>query len=138
MSNDLRTISEESRELLLNEEIIAINQDPLGKQGGYIWINDKQTQTVWVRELADPNTLAVVLQNTGDVANITFDCTDVPTFVKEWHGQAPNGPAVVFHVRNLLTRTDYPGTQGDGTYQNAFHDEIKQNSVGMYKLTRSM
>ena len=40
MSNDLRTISQESRALLLNKEIIAVNQDPLGKQGGYIWMDN--------------------------------------------------------------------------------------------------
>ncbi|XP_025087731.1 alpha-N-acetylgalactosaminidase-like [Pomacea canaliculata] len=33
MSNDLRNIRPESRELLLNKRIIAINQDPLGIQG---------------------------------------------------------------------------------------------------------
>lgn len=33
MSNDLRNICQRSKELLQNRHIIAINQDPLGKQG---------------------------------------------------------------------------------------------------------
>lgn len=33
MSNDLRHISPEAKWLLQNKEVIAINQDPLGKQG---------------------------------------------------------------------------------------------------------
>lgn len=33
MSNDLRHISPEAKCLLQNKEVIAINQDPLGKQG---------------------------------------------------------------------------------------------------------
>lgn len=33
MSNDLRHISPEAKRLLQNREVIAINQDPLGKQG---------------------------------------------------------------------------------------------------------
>ena len=33
MSNDLRDICPRSRELLQNRHIIAINQDPLGRQG---------------------------------------------------------------------------------------------------------
>lgn len=33
MSNDLRTIRPEFKEILLNKEVIAINQDPLGIQG---------------------------------------------------------------------------------------------------------
>jgi len=32
MTCDLRTISSEAKRILLNKEIIAINQDPLGKQ----------------------------------------------------------------------------------------------------------
>lgn len=33
MSNDLRQISSKAKALLQNKEVIAINQDPLGKQG---------------------------------------------------------------------------------------------------------
>lgn len=33
MSNDLRTIRRSSKAILLNRNVIAINQDPLGKQG---------------------------------------------------------------------------------------------------------
>lgn len=33
MSNDLRNICPKAKELLQNKYIIAINQDPLGKQG---------------------------------------------------------------------------------------------------------
>ncbi|MEL6804327.1 MAG: hypothetical protein AAFO91_11180 [Bacteroidota bacterium] len=33
MSNDLRTISHEAREILQNRWVIGINQDRLGKQG---------------------------------------------------------------------------------------------------------
>lgn len=33
MSNDLRDISPQAKWLLQNKEVIAINQDPLGKQG---------------------------------------------------------------------------------------------------------
>eukprot|EP00483_Globobulimina_turgida_P008352 UN08369 len=44
MSNDLRSISANSRTLLLNKEVIDINQDALGKQGGYIWMNGDSSQ----------------------------------------------------------------------------------------------
>ncbi|KAH7694357.1 Melibiase family protein [Aphelenchoides avenae] len=33
MSNDLRTLDAESREILLNRRVIAIDQDPLGAMG---------------------------------------------------------------------------------------------------------
>lgn len=37
MSVDLATIRPEFKEILLNKEIIAVDQDPLGKQGLRIW-----------------------------------------------------------------------------------------------------
>jgi alpha-galactosidase len=39
MSNDLRNVPEASRQVLLNTEIIAVNQDPLGRQGRKTWQN---------------------------------------------------------------------------------------------------
>lgn len=49
MSNDLRRISPEAKWLLQNKETIAINQDPLGKQGYQItkvW-QDQAGGAVW-------------------------------------------------------------------------------------------
>lgn len=37
MSTDLATIRPEFKEILLNKDIIAINQDPMGKQGLRVW-----------------------------------------------------------------------------------------------------
>lgn len=51
MSNDLRQIDEESKALLQNKEVIAISQDPLGKQG--YRIGKGSTFDVWERPLAD-------------------------------------------------------------------------------------
>ena len=50
ISADLRTIGEESLAILKNQEIIAINQDILGKQG-YV-LTDSDSHRVWVRELS--------------------------------------------------------------------------------------
>ncbi|XP_032084011.1 alpha-galactosidase A [Thamnophis elegans] len=51
MSNDLREISTKAKALLQNKEVIAINQDPLGKQG-YRITKDK-TFELWERPLSE-------------------------------------------------------------------------------------
>ncbi|XP_003775073.1 alpha-galactosidase A [Sarcophilus harrisii] len=51
MSNDLRNISPQSKALLQNKDVIAINQDPLGKQG-YQLRKDEDFE-VWQRPLSD-------------------------------------------------------------------------------------
>lgn len=47
LSNDLRTITPEMKELILNREIIAIDQDPLGIQGRLV--NKGSGIQVWAR-----------------------------------------------------------------------------------------
>ncbi|OHS96885.1 hypothetical protein TRFO_01973 [Tritrichomonas foetus] len=64
MSNDLRNIDDWAKEILLNKEIIAVDQDKLGIQGRRISKLEEQGQ-VWVRQLEN-NELAVALLNRGD------------------------------------------------------------------------
>uniref|UniRef100_A0A0B8RYM5 Alpha-galactosidase n=1 Tax=Philothamnus irregularis TaxID=1899461 RepID=A0A0B8RYM5_9SAUR len=51
MSNDLRQISSKAKALLQNKEVIAINQDPLGKQG--YRITKDSTFELWERSLSE-------------------------------------------------------------------------------------
>nr|XP_042125621.1 alpha-galactosidase A isoform X2 [Peromyscus maniculatus bairdii]XP_042125622.1 alpha-galactosidase A isoform X2 [Peromyscus maniculatus bairdii] len=51
MSNDLRQISPQAKALLQNEDVIAINQDPLGKQG-YCFRKEDNIE-VWERPLSN-------------------------------------------------------------------------------------
>lgn len=51
MSNDLRQISSQAKALLQNEDVIAINQDPLGKQG-YCFRKENEIE-VWERPLSN-------------------------------------------------------------------------------------
>eukprot|EP00759_Apiculatamorpha_spiralis_P045195 PhF_6_TR42097/c0_g1_i2/m.63543/K01204/NAGA; alpha-N-acetylgalactosaminidase len=62
MGNDLRQIKQWQKDILLNTEIIAVNQDPLGIQGRRI--TPKQDQEVWSRPLANGD-LSVALVNKG-------------------------------------------------------------------------
>ena len=48
MSNDLRTLSNESKQLLQNENLIKVNQDPNGIQG-------RRIMKVWNISFSDVN-----------------------------------------------------------------------------------
>lgn len=61
--NDLRAMSEEIRAILTNTEVIAADQDRLGRQGRRV--RDDGDLEVWARELAD-GSRAVVLFNRSD------------------------------------------------------------------------
>lgn len=65
LSNDLRHLTPEDKRILLNKEIIAIDQDPLGKAAERV-INEAGHQ-VFVRPLAN-GSHAVAILNSGDKA----------------------------------------------------------------------
>ena len=138
MSTDLRTISKESRDILLNKDIIAVNQDALGRQG---WCAETQRWTrVWVRELVptwwnhsagaanDPcppgtsDSWAVVLEN-----RYTIFWKQPITFDPRRH--LPNGDHLhSFFARDLISRQDL------GIYENNITTLVDESSVAMYKV----
>lgn len=65
LTNDLRKLTDEDRRIILNKEIIAINQDALGKAATRV-INEKDYQ-VFVRPLSG-NRHALAIMNTADKA----------------------------------------------------------------------
>jgi len=59
--NDVRNMTDATREILLNKEVIAIDQDPLGKQASPVKNGDLET---WIKPLAD-GSVAVGVVNLG-------------------------------------------------------------------------
>jgi alpha-galactosidase len=60
--NDLRNMTPETREILTNKEVIAVDQDPLGREGRRVW-KDGDLE-VWAKEMQD-GSRAVTLLNRG-------------------------------------------------------------------------
>ncbi|CAH1640393.1 unnamed protein product [Spodoptera littoralis] len=67
MSADLSTMKSEFKEVLLNKDVIAVNQDVLGKQGLRVWTSDDKKQVIWHRELQG-KARALAFVNLGDKA----------------------------------------------------------------------
>jgi len=62
--NDVRSMSDATKAILLNREVIAIDQDPLGKQASPVKNGDLET---WIKPLADGG-VAVGVVNLGPAA----------------------------------------------------------------------
>lgn len=60
MSNDLRNIQQWQKDILMNQEVIAVDQDPMGKQGRRVYQDEKKHIEYWIRDLSD-GSYAVVL-----------------------------------------------------------------------------
>jgi alpha-galactosidase len=75
--NDLSTMSATTKEILTNKEVIAVNQDPLGKQGRVVATPGSNLE-VWSKEMTGTNVRAVALFNRGAAAaSITVKWSDI-------------------------------------------------------------
>src|SRR5882762_1421543 len=69
--NDLRSMTAETKDMLTNAEVIAVDQDPKGMQGHRVW--DEGPLEIWVKPLAN-GSRAVGLFNRGESSlKITLD-----------------------------------------------------------------
>jgi alpha-galactosidase len=73
--NDLRTMRPEIRDILINKEVIAVDQDPLGKEGHRVSKNGDLE--VWAKDLADGTRAAVLLNRSTSEQKITVRWTDL-------------------------------------------------------------
>jgi alpha-galactosidase len=68
--NDVRNMSEVTRAILTNREVIAVDQDPLGMQGTLVASNPPELQ-VWTKPLADGSKAVVLLNRSALAASMT-------------------------------------------------------------------
>ncbi len=113
--NDVRSMTTETREILTNKEVIAVDQDALGEQGRRVW--KKEDLEVWSRPLADGGR-AVILFNRGkDAADISVKWEQI--------GYPGHLPA---KVRDLWEHKD------EGIFRELFTARVAPHSVVMVRI----
>jgi len=73
--NDIRGMSADIHDILTNKEAIAIDQDPLGREGRRVKRADGLE--VWAKQLADGGRAVALLNRTAAEANIAVSWTDL-------------------------------------------------------------
>ena len=92
--NDLRTMSDEVREILIAPEIVGVDQDPRGRQGRRI--RREGDVDIWTRDLAEDGRCALAVLNRGSTSReirISF-------------AELAIEPRTDVRVRDLWQRTD--------------------------------
>ena len=98
--NDVRRMSAGTRAILLNDEVIAVDQDPLGRQG--MKVRDDGDQEIFAKELDGGAARAVVLLNRGGApAEMTVTWSEI--------GLPPGSAA---SARDLWSHADLGGLLG--------------------------
>jgi alpha-galactosidase len=107
---DLRTMSPEITKILTNKEMIAVDQDPLGKQGRRI--RDDGDLELWIKELSGGKVAVALLNRASEPADITFT----------WKELGIKGKR---KLRDLWLHKDLGKFEGSFTGKNiASHDAI--------------
>jgi alpha-galactosidase len=113
--NDVRMMSDDIKASLTNKEAIAIDQDPLGKQGYQFMLH--LSKEIWVKELSD-GAWAVCFFNTGDESlNVRVNWA---------HLSVLNGQ---YKIRDLWQKKDI------GTTKALFKAAIPSHDVILLKMT---
>jgi alpha-galactosidase len=108
--NDVRNMSEEIRTILTNKDVIAIDQDPLGKQG-YRFM-EHPSKEIWVKELSNGE-WAICFFNSGDEnMTIRVNWTYLPFL---------NG---TFKIRDIWQKKEIGKTDTDYSSDIAPHDVV--------------
>jgi alpha-galactosidase len=116
LGNDLTNMTSQTIAILSNAEVIAIDQDPLGKQGTPI--SASTTLEVWSKPLTAPKSYAVALFNrTAAAANITVT----------WSSLGLTGAAA---VRDLWAKQDLGSVATQYTANVASHAVVLLKVVG--------
>ena len=110
--NDLRNMPQEIRDILTNKEVIAIDQDPLGRQGRRVW-KDGDLE-VWGKQLQDGDRALILLNRGSAEEEITVNWEQI--------GYPAHLSAV---VRDLWVHKDL------GTFTGKFSAPVASHGVVM-------
>ena len=113
--NDLRTMSAETKELLTNSEVIAIDQDAKGVQGHRFW--QEGPLEIWAKPLADGSQAVGLFNRSESSIKMTLDFKTIG---------APGSAK----LRDLLDHKDL------GVAQNSYTTEVTTHGVVLLKVSK--
>ena len=114
--NDLRTMAPQIRDILVNNEVLAIDQDPAGR-AGYLVLRPTSKLQVWVKPLQKCSQIAVALFNRGS-APIEYT---LPLMALGIHGEA--------FFRDVF------GHQDLGLQRNSFTTTVPAGGIRLFKIS---
>jgi alpha-galactosidase len=120
--NDLRAMTAETKAILLNKEVIAVDQDPLGVQGSVV-IERGYGGQVWMKPLADGSKAVAFLNLTN---------RELAQYVRWSQIGIPAGPA---KVRDLWAHEDKGIHTDTGTkYDERLEVKVPAHGVVMVRI----
>ncbi len=125
--NDLRSMSAETRAILINKEVVAVNQDALGVQGFQYSAKDKVE--VWFKPLSDSDWAMAVLNRSESPHQLSFD------WKREQVGDTFSKRAARFDLTEYAVRDLWTG-RDLGTTRRTLSATVPPHDVLMLRLKK--
>jgi len=116
MGNDLRSMNDDILKILTDKEVIALDQDPLGKQG--YRVIDEEGKEVWVKELSDGDWAVCMLNDTENDAEMSLNWSDLEVLAGK-----------TYNVRDLWAKKDL------GTTKDNYKGNVVTHDVALFRLS---
>lgn len=123
--NDLSNMSEETKEILTNKEVIAVNQDSLGIQGFKYF--EKDGLEIWFKPLLYDNWAVCFLNRSTKPIEINFQWNNY-IVVDSVFNKVVNFKTNIYKIRDLWLKKDL------GTTEKDFYAVIPSHDVIMLRL----
>lgn len=121
--NDLRKMDNQTKEILMNKEVIAVNQDPKGEQARRFM--DMGEKEIWAKPLANGELALCFMNRTETVWNLDYNWLRNTIYFAEDINMRKNE----YKVRDLWQHKDL------GTTKTNLKKEIPGHGVLMVRLT---
>ena len=116
MGNDLRIMSDEILAVLTNKEVIALDQDPLGKQG--YRVIDETGREVWIKELSDGDWAVCMLNDSSNDTEMSLKWSDLEALGE-----------TTYNVRDIWAKKDL------GTTEKDYSGKVVTHDVALFRLS---
>ncbi len=133
LGNDLRNMSDATRRIILNKEMIAIDQDPLGVQG--LHYCDLDGLSFWFKPLKNGDWAFTILNPTRSDVTVELNWQDFNFTDTDVSGKSTSFDNIIYKVYNLWTHK----TEGKTSKKNKVDRKltVKSRDVVSFRLIKS-
>lgn len=133
LGNDLRNMSDATRRIILNKEMIAIDQDPLGVQG--LHYCDLDGLSFWFKPLKNGDWAFTILNPTRNDVTVELNWQDFNFTDTDVSGKSTSFDNIIYKVYNLWTHK----TEGKTSKKNKVDRKltVKSRDVVSFRLIKS-
>ncbi len=116
MGNDLRIMTDDILKILTDKDVIALDQNPLGKQG--YRVIDEEGKEVWVKELSGGDWAVCMLNDSLNDTEMSLKWSDIEALGNK-----------TYKVRDLWAKKDI------GTTETNYTGNIVSHDVALFRLS---